>query len=223
MNKWRKTTSLLFLAAASVYPVQALAADAGSRARGNAGAAAVTTDVRLVEEASPTTQPSGEGESVTAQQVNVSDLGTVEIHVSDASLAEVLKMLSLQSQKNIIASKDVRGTVTANLYNVTIKEALDAILKSNGYGYREKGNFIYVYTVKELEQIEKAERQPVTEVFRLHYAPAKDMATMLKPALSGDAIVSVSVAAGAGLGGGSGGGGGGGSSGGGGGATAGAS
>jgi len=62
-------------------------------------------------------------------------------------------MLSLQSQKNIIASKDVRGTVTANLYNVTIKEALDAILKSNGFGYREKGNFIYVYTSKELADI----------------------------------------------------------------------
>src|SRR5215204_6461991 len=130
MNKWRKTTSLLFLAAASVYPVQALAAGAGARASGKDNA---VTDVRLVEEAAPTTQPvASEGESVTAQQVNVSDLGTVEIHVSDASLAEVLKMLSLQSQKNIIASKDVRGTVTANLYNVTIKEALDAILKSNG-------------------------------------------------------------------------------------------
>jgi type IV pilus secretin PilQ/predicted competence protein len=213
MNKWRKTTSLLFLAVASVYPVQALAAGAGDRASGNDS---FVTDVRLVEEATPTTQPVGDGESIssnpTAQQVNVNDLGTVEIHVSDASLAEVLKMLSLQSQKNIIASKDVRGTVTANLYNVTIKEALDAILKSNGYGYREKGNFIYVYTVKELEQIEKAERQPVTEVFRLHYTPAKEMEKMLKPVLSADALVSASVAAEGGLTGGSGGGGGGGSS-----------
>ena len=94
------------------------------------------------------------GTSATAPQVNVSDAGTVEIHVNEANLVEVLRMLSLQSQKNIVASKDVRGTVTANLYNVTIREALDAILKANGYGYREKGNFIYVYTAKELADIE---------------------------------------------------------------------
>src|SRR5688572_225621 len=199
MNKWRKTTSLLFLAAASVYPVQALAADAGSRARGNAGAAAVTTDVRLVEEASPTTQPSGEGESVTAQQVNVSDLGTVEIHVSDASLAEVLKMLSLQSQKNIIASKDVRGTVTANLYNVTIKEALESILKSNGFDYREKGNFIYVYSAKELAEMEKAALVRKTEIFRLHYTTAANAATMIKPVLSEGAQVAFTTPAQAGI------------------------
>ena len=101
----------------------------------------------------PTTQATVKtavGQSVTASQVNVSDAGTVEIHVNDASLVEVLRMLSLQSQKNIIASKDVHGTVTANLYDVTVREALDAILQANGYDYREKGNFIYVYTAKEI-------------------------------------------------------------------------
>src|SRR5207253_3839937 len=112
------------------------------------------------------TNPKGDGKqgtSASAPQVNVSDAGTVEIHVNDANLVEVLRMLSLQSQKNIIASKDVRGTVTANLYNVTIREALDAILKANGYAYKEKGNFVYVYTVKELADIEKADRQMNTE------------------------------------------------------------
>src|SRR5262249_18298800 len=123
-------------------------------------------------------------------QVNVSDAGTVEIHVNEANLVEVLRMLSLQSQKNIIASKDVRGTVTANLYNVTIKEALDAILKANGFDYIEKGNFIYVYTAKEIEDIKKKERQTVAEVFRLYYTPAANAATMIKPALSTDGQVS---------------------------------
>ena len=40
--------------------------------------------------------------------------------------------------------------------DVTIREALDQILHMNGYAYREKGNFINVYTVKELQQIEDA-------------------------------------------------------------------
>ena len=42
---------------------------------------------------------------------------------------------------------------------MTVREALDAILHANGYAYREKGNFIYVYTAKEIAGIEKAERQ----------------------------------------------------------------
>jgi type II secretory pathway component GspD/PulD (secretin) len=140
--------------------------------------------------AAPATAAGGEGQSVTAPEVNVSDAGTVEIHVNDANLVEVLRMLSLQAQKNIVASKDVRGTVTANLYDVTVREALDAILKANGYGYREKGNFIYVYTAKEVADIEKQERQPVTEVFRLHYTPAANAVTMIKPVLSPEAQVS---------------------------------
>ena len=160
-----------------------------------------TTDVKILEDntdpfaasgpttapsakgASATTQPT-EGRSVSSSEVSVNDAGTVEIHVNDANLVEVLRMLSLQSQKNIVASKDVHGTVTANLYDVTVREALDAILHANGYAYREKGNFIYVYTAKEIADIEKAERQMRTEVFRTYYVNAANAANMIKPVLS---------------------------------------
>ncbi|HEY7115415.1 MAG TPA: secretin and TonB N-terminal domain-containing protein [Tepidisphaeraceae bacterium] len=147
--------------------------------------------------AAPTTR--SEGRSVSKSEVNVSDEGTVEIHVNDASLVEVLRMLSLQSQKNIICSKEVRGTVTANLYNVTIREALDQVLHMNGYAYREKGNFINVYTVKELQQIEDAERKAQTEVFRLHYTPAANVLTLVKPILSPTGQAAATTAAVAGI------------------------
>jgi len=192
MNRWNKTAGILFFAAASVYPVSALSAAAEKQAKPAKG-----TEVKLLDEtsgplAAATTQPAGQ--SVGANQVNVSDAGTVEIHVNDANLVEVLRMLSLQSQKNIIASKEVRGTVTANLYNVTIREALDAILKANGFAYREKGNFIYVYSAKELADLIKAEQQPTTEIFRLYYTPAANAAQMIKPVLSADAQVSQTTA-----------------------------
>ena len=141
-----------------------------------------TADAGGASEA-PTSQPS-EGRSVSSSEVSVSDAGTVEIHVNDANLVEVLRMLSLQSQKNIVASKDVHGSVTANLYDVTVREALDAILHANGYAYREKGNFIYVYTAKEIAEIEKNERQMSTHVFRVYYTPAANAANMIKPVLS---------------------------------------
>ncbi len=143
--------------------------------------------------------PKTEGRSVSKSEVNVSDEGSVEIHVNDASLVEVLRMLSLQSQKNILCSKEVRGTVTANLYNVTIREALDQILHMNGYAYREKGNFINVYTVKELQTIEDAERKTTSEVFKLHWTPAANALNMIKPVLSQAGQVSATTPAQAGI------------------------
>ena len=137
--------------------------------------------------------------SVTKTQVSVSDSGLVEIHVNETSLLEVLRMLSLQSRKNIIASKNVTGSVSANLYNVTVPEALDAMLQSNGYVYRTKGNFIYVYTAKEMAEVDKATRVTGTEVFHLHYTPAANAASMIKPALSAEALVAVTAAAQSGI------------------------
>ena len=146
----------------------------------------------------PTTQAS-DNSSTNSSDVNVSDNGTVEIHVNDANIVEVLRMLSLQSQKNIITSNTVTGKVTANLYGVTVHEALDAILHANGYAYREKGNFIYVYSAKEIADLEKSERLPTTEVFRLFYTPAANVVTIIKPVLSADVQVSSTTAAVTGL------------------------
>ncbi len=188
MRTWTKTAGYIFLAASSVYSNQASVALAGERAM---LAPEGTTDVKVLEEsdpfaASPSTQPApaSQGQSVSSSEVSVSDAGTVEIHVNDANLVEVLRMLSLQTQKNILPSKEVRGSVTANLYDVTVREALDAILHANGYAYREKGNFIYVYTTKELSEIEKAELRMQTRVFRVYYTPALNAQNMIKPVMS---------------------------------------
>lgn len=193
MSKWTKTAGLLFVAASAAF----------NQAAYGQATPVPTTDVPAASDpfasgAAPTSQPAEEtptGQSVTDAQVNVSDEGTVEIHVNDANLNEVLRMLSLQLQKNILPSKEVRGTVTANLYDVTVREALDAILKANGFDYREKGNVIYVYTAKEIQEMEKANRVTKTEVFRLFYTTALNAITLVKPVLSPEAVVSMTTPA----------------------------
>jgi type IV pilus secretin PilQ/predicted competence protein len=117
-------------------------------------------------------------------KVRVDENAIVDLHVNDEDLANVLEMLSIQSHRNIVASKDVSARVTANLYNVTFFEALDAILNINGYGYIEDGNFIYVYTKEELKQLEIASRVKVSKVVRLNYLNAIDAAEFVKPLLS---------------------------------------
>lgn len=202
MRNWTKSAGILFMAAAAVCPIWGIAhahADTSAAQELKPAADDPFAPSTQPSDAAPATQPAAKGQSVTASQVNVSDAGTVEIHVNDANLVEVLRMLSLQSQKNIIASKEVHGTITANLYDVTVKEALDAILHANGYDYREKGSFIYVYTTKEIQDLEQAARVKKTEVFRLYYTPAVNAVNLLKPVLSADAQVALTTPAKAGL------------------------
>ncbi|MFG0257551.1 MAG: secretin N-terminal domain-containing protein [Phycisphaerales bacterium JB043] len=116
--------------------------------------------------------------------VEVSEFLTVDLHVQDEDLANVLQMLSIQSQRNIVMSNDVSATVTANLYNVTFFEALESILNVNGYGFIERGNFIYVHTLEEISAIEQAARQPVWRVINLDYLNSNDAAEFVTPLLS---------------------------------------
>ncbi len=123
----------------------------------------------------------------TGSDVQVKDGGDrVEIHVADLPLSTLLRMLSAQSKKNIVASPSVQGTVTADLFDVSFHQALDAILRMNNCGYIEQGNFIYVYTLQELAEIEalKDEGAYVTRVFQLNYVTVKDIRPLIEPLLS---------------------------------------
>ena len=125
------------------------------------------------------------------ESVQVTDYGTVDLAVQDTDLAQVLQMLSIQSKKNIITSKSVSATVSANLFDVTFHEALDSILRVNGYGYIEEGNFIYIYTQAELEEIERANRRTDWRIFELEHLSSSDAEEFVTPLLSDDGQISV--------------------------------
>lgn len=119
--------------------------------------------------------------------------------LNNAPIRLVLRQLAVMSEKNIIASKAVQGNVTCDLYNVTFREALDAILRVNGLDYIEQGNFIYVYTAKEMEDIRKAQRRMGVRYFQLYYVSAGDAQKLIAPCLSSDGSVSTSPASARGI------------------------
>jgi len=125
-------------------------------------------------------------ESTAPASVVVDEFGTVDLVVNETEVTQVLEMLAIQSRRNIIASNSVAGVVSANLYDVTFNEALESILRVNGYGYVEEGNFVYVYTIDELETIEKARRKTQSRIFELQYLSAADADEFVKPLLSSD-------------------------------------
>lgn len=150
----------------------------------------LTPEAAVEESAAQQADPAEEA-PIEPPDIHVSPEGRVELHVRNLDLGSVLQMLSMQSRKNIVASKKVTGTVTANLYDVTFAEALTAILESNGAGWRERGNFIHVYSNDELAAMESTTSAPITRLFRLHYVRPADVQLMLTPMLSKEGKITV--------------------------------
>jgi type IV pilus assembly protein PilQ len=181
---------------------------AGQTARQASDAVAVDKSVGALDGPATTkpaaiavTTPGATGDMVAAVPDSVKSVrpGAFEIHVQGADLRGVLQLLSTQGRKNIIATKEVTGSVTADLYDVTFHEALEAVLRASGYVYEEKGNFVYVYTAKQLEESHKTDKAQITRMFRLSYITAADAKTLLAPALSPEGVISLSPSAVAGI------------------------
>jgi len=124
----------------------------------------------------------------------------VTMHVSGLPLADAVRMLSEPTQRNIILGPNVSGTVGATLYDVTFEEALNAMLISNGLGYREQGNFIFIHTLEEIERIRKSSKRMETRVFRLSYVKAAMVKEMIDPLKSEDGVITITTESKVGLG-----------------------
>ena len=99
--------------------------------------------------------------------------------MKDSDIKNVLMLIGELTGLNIVVSPSVRDTITANLENVSVKAALDVILKPNGYSYFTQENIIIVKgadseIVRELE----------TVVLKLKYINSDDLSGPLQAVLS---------------------------------------
>ncbi len=125
--------------------------------------------------------------------------GSIELHVKGDQLANVLELLSQQYRLNIVASKNAKGQVTADLYDVTVEEALDAICRAAGLGWQREGKCIYIYTQDELNAMATDESRLVAEVFQLNYLSAAEALQLLEPAKSDQGSITASSEPGEGI------------------------
>jgi type IV pilus assembly protein PilQ len=127
--------------------------------------------------------------------------GRLSINLQDADVREVLELLSAQGNLNILASNSVQGKITAVLNGVDLNSALDAILRTSGLVARREGNFIYVGSPQEFEQIEQMLDRVGTRVYRPNYVAAQEMQALLQPLVTPKVgVVTVSTPAEAGIG-----------------------
>ena len=111
---------------------------------------------------------------------------TITINVVDTELSSVLELFAVNTEKNIVASPRVSGLVSANFFDVSWREALDAILTVNGFIWEERGDFIYVYTREEFAEIQARSRRTISRTFELDYLSGSDAQEFITPLLSDD-------------------------------------
>ena len=119
-----------------------------------------------------TTPPAGVAEVKPSEGDATAETFTVQFQ--DTDVLQALQMLAMQGRRNIVPSRGVSGTISANLYDVTLAEALEVILRANDYRLEESGNFIYVYTREEWEDLERSRRTRASRKFPLEYLNARD-------------------------------------------------
>ena len=66
----------------------------------------------------------------------------MSINMEDSDIKNVLMLIGELTGLNIVISPAVKDTITASLIDVSVKSALDAILKPNGYSYFVQENII---------------------------------------------------------------------------------
>ena len=67
----------------------------------------------------------------------------ITLALDDVDIAEAFNMISRKDRTNIILDREVTGSVSINLYNVTTEEAINAIADATGYAVRRKyGGYI---------------------------------------------------------------------------------
>ena len=105
----------------------------------------------------------------------------VSVNFLGADINDVLKALSVQSGKNIVSSKDVTGTITISLSDVTLEQALDYVAKLSGYSYARLDDTYVVGARDAVRSLADGKSDESTvEVVQVIYARVDDVIDFLK-------------------------------------------
>jgi type IV pilus assembly protein PilQ len=156
------------------------------------------TIVLAMEQGTPEPPPGPEPvvtpSSSSSDNMQPSDGRRISIDVQGAEVETVLRSLAEFSGKNIVASKEVKGTVTLRLRNVPWRQALDILLRTQALGMVDNGSNIVVSNLETLrkEELERrtAERAQeellplYTRIIPVSYANAEEMSKAVEKTLT---------------------------------------
>lgn len=114
---------------------------------------------------------------------NAQSSKTISLTFHDVEISEVMEMLSIKEHLNIILSKGVEGTVSVNLYNVTLRQAILSIADAAGYAVEYRNGS---YFVLPREESGKYAQSGLTELraFKVEYSDTNLVEQILETYLS---------------------------------------
>jgi len=124
--------------------------------------------------------------TVEATQVAVKVVKTekkrlISLDLRNVDISSVLQIFSKETGISVVAGRDVYGKVTVILNNVTPEDALDVILKSNGYTYTRDGNVVQVFSSTEPARVEELPGGVFVKTFMINYVgPDELLSTLTK-------------------------------------------
>jgi type IV pilus secretin PilQ/predicted competence protein len=81
----------------------------------------------------------------------------ITLEFKDADVINLLRILSAESGRNIVAGDDVKGKLSVSLRNVTWEQALDTILEVKGLQKIDKGGVIRIISIEQLAKEREAQ------------------------------------------------------------------
>ncbi len=105
------------------------------------------------------------------------DLELLSLDLKGMDIRDVLKILSQKSGLNIVADKDVKGTVSIYIKDVDVMSALDIIATTNDLAYEQEGTLIRVMLDTKYKKMHGSsfKNTTKTEIVKLDYANASDV------------------------------------------------
>jgi type IV pilus assembly protein PilQ len=76
--------------------------------------------------------------------------GRISLDVKDADIRDVLRIFEMLTKKNFAVDPEVKGSVTMRLEDVRWQDALDVVLRSNGFAAEIEGRIVRVATPAKL-------------------------------------------------------------------------
>lgn len=151
---------------------------------------AIAVELAWAQSPQPTPEQTPAASTATEiREVTANAAGLFDVHLRDVPLADALRLLSLRAQRNITVAESVNSRVTADLYQVTLEEALDALLTSGGHAWFPRGRFIYVCRPEEREKLMNANRPTEVRLFELSFIPASDVVPIVTKLLSPEGTI----------------------------------
>ena len=107
----------------------------------------------------------------------------ISLTFHDVEISEAMEMLAVKERVNIVLAKDVQGTISVNLFNVSLRQAILSIADAAGYAVEYRNGS---YFVLKREESGKYAQSGLTELraFKVEYSDTSVVEQILENYLS---------------------------------------